>query len=217
MRSLLLFVIILSGITAQAQRKVSFKQADELKGAIKNGQQFNRLLGNVIMVQGNTTIYCDSAHLYGSMNSAEAFGHVRITEGDSITITAARLEYDGNEQRAKLRSNVVFTKRATAILYTDFLDYDRPRNLAYYYNNGKLVDSINVLTSGKGYYNVSSNLASFKTNVKVKNPDYTMYADSLQYNSTSKIIYFVSHTTLVDKDSSTFAYDAGQYDTKTRT
>ena len=216
MRSFFLFLSVLAFAASYAQRKVTFKQADELKGAIKDGQQFNRLLGNVIMVQGNTTIYCDSAHLYGSMNSAEAFGHVRITDGDSVTITAATLEYSGNERRAKLRNNVVFTKLATATLHTDYLDYDRPRSMAYYYNGGKLVDSINVLTSQKGYYNVNSNLAAFKKNVEVNNPDYTMYADSLQYNSRSKIIYFVSQTTLIDKDSSSFTYDAGQYDTRTK-
>jgi lipopolysaccharide assembly outer membrane protein LptD (OstA) len=76
---------------------------------------------------------------------------------------------------------------ATATLYTDFLDYDRPTNEARYFNGGKLVDSINVLTSKKGYYNANSNLASFKKDVKVTNPDYTMTADSLQYNSKSKV------------------------------
>src|SRR6185436_15512806 len=104
------------------------------------------------------------------------FGRVRIVEGDSVTITASHLEYDGNKKRAKLRHNVVFTKLATATLYTDFLDYDRVVNEAFYYNGGKLVDSINTLTSSKGYYMVNSNLAAFKKEVKVTNPDYTMTA-----------------------------------------
>lgn len=171
----------------------------------------------MVFVQNTTTIYCDSAWFYRSKNTVEAFGRVRIVEGDSIVITASKLEYDGNLKKAKLRNNVVFTKLATAKLYTDFLDYDRPMNEARYFNGGKLVDSINVLTSKKGYYNANSNLASFKRDVILTNPDYTMTADSLQYNSRTKIIYFVSETNVVNKDSSSLVYKAGQYNTITRT
>jgi lipopolysaccharide export system protein LptA len=137
-------------------------------------------------------------------------------EGDSIDITGSRLEYDGNTKKAKLRNNVIFTKLATAVLYTDYLDFSRQQNLAYYFNGGKLVDSLNTLTSNKGYYKTNSNLASFKKNVKVVNPDYTMLADSLQYNSRTKVIYFVTETTVVNKDSSTFVYQGGQYNTTTK-
>jgi lipopolysaccharide export system protein LptA len=203
---------------AMAQKKVQLqKGAGKLIGGIKNGERIERVIDNVVFVQNTTTIYCDSAWFYRSKNIVEAFGRVRITEGDSIVITASKLEYDGNTKTAKLRSNVVFTKLATAKLYTDFLDYDRPSNEARYFNGGKLVDSINVLTSRKGYYNASSNLASFKREVKVTNPDYTMTADSLQYNSRTKTIYFVSETNVVNKDSSSLVYKAGNYNTITRT
>ncbi len=200
-----------------AQKRVKLKQADQLRsGHDSAGNKFERVIGNVIFTQNKTTIYCDSAYFYKSKNSIDAFGRIRITEGDSITITGNKLEYDGDIKRAKLRNNVVFTKLETSTLYTDFLDYDRPKNLAYYYNGGRLVDSINVLTSRKGYYDVTSNMASFKKEVHVKNPDYTMSSDSLQYNSRSKIIYFRTPTNVVDKDSSTFVYNGGEYDTKTR-
>jgi lipopolysaccharide export system protein LptA len=117
---------------------------------------------------------------------------------------------------AKLRKNVVFTKLATATLYTEYLDFDRVANMAYYINGGRLVDSINVLTSRKGYYNSTSNMASFKRSVVVTNPDYTMTSDSLQYNSRTKVIYFRTPTTVVNKDSSRFVYNSGQYDTRTK-
>jgi lipopolysaccharide export system protein LptA len=48
------------------------------------------------------------------------------------------------------------------------------------------------------------------------NPDYTMTADSLQYNTRSKLIYFTSETTVVNKDSSTFVYKSGVYNTVTK-
>jgi len=216
--TLFLLLITITLTPAWAQKKVQLqKGAGKLIGGIKNGERIERVIDNVVFVQNTTTIYCDSAWFYRTKNMVEAFGRVRIVEGDSITITASHLEYDGNTKKAKLRKNVVFTKLATATLYTDFLDYDRPTNEARYFNGGKLVDSINVLTSRKGYYNAYSNLASFKRNVTVTNPEYTMKADSLQYNSTSKVIYFVSETTVVNKDSSSFIYKSGQYNTITRT
>lgn len=212
-----IILLLLTAGTAWSQKKVQLKQADKLKGRGGSGdERFDRLLGNVILTQNKTTIYCDSAYLFKKRNFVEAFGRVRITEGDSVTITGRKLEYDGDTKKAKLRNNVVFTKLATTTLYTDFLDFDRPTNVAHYFNGGRLVDSINVLTSNKGYYDVNSNLASFKKNVHVKNPDYIMTSDSLQYNSRTKIIYFRTPTTVVDKDSSTFVYNDGLYDTKTR-
>jgi lipopolysaccharide export system protein LptA len=219
-RSILGFVIIsivlMSPLVLTAQRKLKLEHADKLSGTKVNGERIDKLNGNVVFVQNKTTIYCDSAYFFKTRNTIEAFGKVRITEGDSVTITAKKLEYDGNTKKAKLRSDVVFTKLATATLYTDFLDYDRPVNQAHYFNGGRLVDSINVLTSTKGHYNVTNNLASFKRKVKVVNPDYTMTSDSLQYNSRSKVIFFVTETTVVNKDSSTFVYEGGEYDTKTK-
>lgn len=213
---LMVAILLATVATAYGQKKVRLRDADVLRSGRKGDQRFQRLIGNVVFVQNQTTIYCDSAHFYRKENSVEAFGNVRIIEGDSITITGSRLIYNGDEKTAKFRRNVVFTKLKTATLYTNNLDYARPANLAYYFNGGKLVDSINVLTSKKGYYNANTNLASFKQDVRVTNPDYTMYADSMQYNTRTKDIYFVSETTVINKDSSTMVYQHGVYNTITR-
>jgi lipopolysaccharide export system protein LptA len=218
LKVLLLFLFALvGGAPLLAQKTVELKQAKVLKGArTPEGEQFQKLIGDVVLEQNQTTIYCDSAYLYKNRNFVEAFGKVRITEGDSITITGKKLEYDGNAKVAKLRQDVVFTKLATATLYTDILDYDRVTNMATYIRGGRLVDSLNVLTSKKGYYNSNTNMASFKREVEVKNPDYTMYADSMQYNSRTNVIFFRTPTTVVGKDSSSFVYNLGEYDTKTK-
>lgn len=211
-------IVMMCTPDAAAQKRVKLKQADQLRsGRDAAGNKFDRAIGNVVFNQNTTTIYCDSAYFYKQKNAIEAFGRIRITEGDSVTIVGNKLEYDGNAKHAKLRKNVVFTKLATSTLYTDNLDYSRPQNMAYYFNGGRLVDSINVLTSSKGYYNVTNNLASFKKDVVVTHPDYIMKADSLQYNSRTKIIYFRTVTNVVHRvDSSTFVYEGGEYDTRAR-
>ncbi|MGC1242731.1 MAG: OstA-like protein [Chryseosolibacter sp.] len=198
------------------QKKIKLKGADDLRSGKKGDQRYTRLIGNVVFVQNQTTIYCDSAHFYRKENSVDAFGRVRIVEGDSITITGSHLMYDGDAKTAKLRRNVVFTKLQTATLYTDNLDYARSTSLAYYFSGGKLVDSINTLTSRRGFYNANTNLATFIDKVKVTHPDYTMHADSMQYNSRTKDIFFISETTVINKDSSTMVYEGGKYNTITK-
>jgi len=205
--------LLITTTSSFAQKRVKLKQADDLAGSIRNGERFDRLIGNVVFIQNTTTIYCDSAHFFKSQNKIEAFGKVHITDGDSVDVTSQALTYDGNRKIAYLRKKVVFTKLGIATLHTDFLDYDRQKNEARYFNGGKLVDTTNVLTSKKGYYDVRTNLASFKREVVGVNPDYTMTSDTLQYNSKSKIIYFRDETTIKDKEGGIAIYKSGFYNT----
>lgn len=197
-----------------AQKRVKLKHANTLKGGIKDGERIDRVIGEVVFVQNNTTIYCDSAIFHKTKNSVDAFGKIRIVEGDSVNITALGLQYDGNAKIAYLRQQVVFTKLGIATLYTDFLDYDRRKNEARYFNGGKLVDSTNTLTSKKGYYDVNTNMASFKTEVVGVNEENTLESDTLQYNSKTKIVYFRDATNLKDKEGRTAVYQNGFYNTQ---
>lgn len=200
-------------IAAHAQQRVKLTHADSLRGSMHDGKRFDRLLGHVSFVQNTTTIYCDSAHFFRTENRLDAFGHVHIVD-DSVDITSVKLQYDGTKKIAYLRQQVVFEKLNTAKLYTDFLDYDRVRNEARYFNGGKLVDTTNTLTSVKGYYQVRTNLASFKKDVVGVNKDYTMTSDTLQYNSKTRIVFFRDLTTLKDSEGKTAVYQQGEYDTR---
>jgi lipopolysaccharide export system protein LptA len=212
--SLLLTITIGLSTQSMAQKKVKLKKADKLVGGIDaNGQRFDRFVGNVVFEQNETTIYCDSAIMFKKENLVKAFGRVRILEGDSISITAKRLIYKGDNKKAELRENVVFKKLNSVTLYTDFLDYDRTKQQAKYFNGGRLVDSTNVLTSKKGYYQVNTNMASFKKDVLGKNPDYTLKSDTLQYNTKTNIVYFRAYTELTDVEGNQFFYEEGEYNT----
>jgi lipopolysaccharide export system protein LptA len=211
-RIVILFFVFLPFL-AFSQKKVNFIHADSVKGGIKDNKRYQRCIGNVSFSQNTTTIYCDSAHFYRSENRLEAFGHVHITD-DSVDITSLRLEYDGTKKIAYLRQNVVFEKQKIAKLYTNFLDYYRIKNEARYFNGGKLVDTTNTLTSKKGYYDVNTNLASFKTQVVGVNPDYTLTSDTLQYNSKTRMVFFRDFTTLRDSEGKKAYYQNGVYDTR---
>ncbi len=212
-RIALFSILLLVPVFAFSQKKVKLNHADSLKGSMRDGKRFDKLLGHVAFVQNTTNIFCDSAYFFRSENRLEAFGHVHIID-DSVDITSLRLEYDGTKKIAYLRKNVVFEKLKIARLYTDFLDYYRIKNEARYFNGGKLIDTTNTLTSKKGYYDVKTNLASFKKEVVGVNPDYTLTSDTLQYNSKTRLVYFRDFTTLKDKDGKTAYYQNGVYDTR---
>ncbi|HMI66058.1 MAG TPA: OstA-like protein, partial [Cyclobacteriaceae bacterium] len=103
MRHVLLLLLLLTTTASLAQKKVKIKHANTLTGSMKDGERFDRLIGDVIMVQSKTTIYCDSAHFFKTQNRVEAFGHVHITEGDSVDCTSVDLSYEGDKKIAHLR------------------------------------------------------------------------------------------------------------------
>jgi len=212
-----ILLVLICLFEAHGQRKIKLKRADKLRGSMSNNERVDWVIGHVIFVQNKTVIYCDSAQFFRSQNSVDAYGAIRITDGDSVVLTAKSLRYDGNKKIAYLRENVVFKKKTKVTLTTDFLDFDRMKNEIRFFNNGKLVDTDNTLTSQKGYFDLNTNMASFKTDVVGITKDYTINSDTLQYNSDNKFIYFHSHTKVVDQTEKVAYYDSGYFDTAEKT
>ncbi|TDK44762.1 OstA-like protein [Algoriphagus formosus] len=200
-------------IRAQENNALEILRADSLKGAMG----FERLLGSVRMKNQSTLIECDSAHFFRADNKAKLYGRVFIrSEEDSVTTRSAYAEYDGNTKLAKLRTNVVFTNMETTV-YTDYLDYDRAGNIAYYFNDGRVVDSANVLTSEKGRYEVNRERITFTDDVVLVNPDYTMKTNFLVYLTIPKTAETKGLTNLISKDGNTLDASKGSfYDTQAK-
>jgi lipopolysaccharide export system protein LptA len=182
---------------------------------LESGNGFERLLGDVEMQHQNSLIFCDSAHFYRSENRARLFGKVRIEDiKDPITTTSAYAEYDGNTKLAKLRRNVVFTNGSTT-LHTNYLDYNRELNIATYFNDGKVVDSTNVLTSERGTYEVNLEKITFRQEVVLVNPDYTMKTNHLVYLTIPKTSETIGLTNIVSKEGYKLdAQEGSFYDTQ---
>ena len=205
--ALLFFVC---NFSAFGQGKINIEQAASLVGG-KNeaGEQYRKLIGDVILQQGNTRIFGDSVILYSEKNVTEVFGErVRVEEGDSITVIGDRLIYNGNTRVAEMRNEVIY-RDPSMTLYTDNLDYDLKASLAYYYNNGRLVDTTNVLTSEEGSYNTLTNMASFKDSVVLLNPDYKLESDTLRYNTVTKVAYTLGPTVITRNDGMQLYAEAG--------
>ena len=172
------------------------------------------LSGNVRLRHGSWIMTCDSANLNEGTNSFDAFGHVQILEGDSISITAGEMTYDGMTALAELHDNVILTKNVTT-LFTERLFYDRNQKVAYYDNFGTLADSVNTLTSVYGEYNTGSDEALFQNQVHLENDRFTLDTDILHYNTKTSICRIVSPTIIETTDSVTIETDRGFYNTDT--
>lgn len=198
-------------VVAQDSNTLEIQQADLLQGAAG----FERLIHNVRMKHQNSLIYCDSAHFFRSENRAKLFGNVRIVDTeDPVTTNSRYAEYDGNTKIAKLRNNVVFKNEETT-LYTDFLDYNRTTGVANYFNDGKVVDSTNVLTSTNGEYETRIEKITFTENVVLVNPDYTLKTNFMIYMTVPKTAETVGLTNIVSKDGDKLNAQKGSfYDTE---
>ena len=170
------------------------------------------LKGSVRFRQENALLYCDSAYFYQKANSFDAFGNVRIVQGDTLFVYGDILYYDGNIKLARMRHNVRLVNRKTT-LTTDSLNYDRIANLSYYYTGGKIEDPLNTLTSIWGQYSPSTNEALFKKKVHLINKNFTMDSDTLKYNSKTSIANIVGPThILYDKETDIYT-NKGWYNT----
>ena len=104
------------------------------------------LNGKVHFTHNGARLYCDSAYFFEASNSFEAFGHVKMYQGDTLSLFSDYAFYDGNDEMAIARYNVVLKHRKST-LYTDSLNYDRMYNVGYFFEGGKLVDNTSTLTS----------------------------------------------------------------------
>ena len=107
---------------AKDNERVYLLHADRLWfdqfGPVPGAQVLN---GNVAFSHKGAKLYCDSAYFYQESNSFRAFGHVRMYQGDTLSLFSDYAYYDGNDQMAEARYNVVLTHRKTK-LYTDSLN-----------------------------------------------------------------------------------------------
>ena len=173
------------------------------------------LNGDVCFRHDSSYMYCDSAYFFEQTNSLEAFSNVRMEQGDTLFVYGDYLFYDGNMQVAYLRENVRMGN-GQVTLFTDSLNYERIPNIGYYFEGGLIVDSLNQLSSFYGQYSPETKLAVFNDSVRLENTDFTLYSDTLHYDTQSKIATILGPSVIVS-DSGTIHTSRGWYDTVNNT
>ena len=171
------------------------------------------LVGNVQFRRDSMYMYCDSAHYYQQKNAFKAFGNVRMEQGDTLFLYGDYLDFDGNTNLARVRSNVRLIDKNT-VLETDSLDFDRNLNLGYFFDYGELYDGENVLISYYGEYGVDTKEALFTDDVSLENPKFRMLSDTLRYNTLTKYATIVGPTNMYSDGNEVYS-ENGRYNTAT--
>ena len=193
------------------KKRVDLLYADEAQADQQLRPDVQVLIGSVRMKHDSMYMFCDSALIYEKINSVEAFGNVRMEQGDTLFIYGDYLYYDGMSQLAMLRENVRMINRNTE-LTTDSLNYDRLYNLGYYFDGGTLTDEENVLTSEWGEYSPATKLAVFNHEVKLVNPKFVLTSDTLKYSTESKIATILGPSDIVSDKNHIYS-ERGEYNT----
>ncbi len=195
------------------ENRVYLVHADELFYQRWRNNNAQVLRGNVKFEHDGATLMCDSANFFEETNSFEAFGHVQMNQGDTLTLVSDYGYYDGNDQLMQALQNVVLTHRETT-LYTDSLYYDRLWNMGYFQEGGKMVDKSTTLVSDWGEYHVDTKMAIFYYDVTMRDKNFLLTTDSLYYDTNIKLAHIVGPSDINSGESHIYS-ELGYYNTDT--
>jgi len=198
---------------AQEKERIDIEEADLLDSNEKIVLNAMRLIGNVRLRHNNVLMWCDSAYAYNGTNRVDAFGNVHINQGDTAHLYADMIHYDGDRSFARAIRNVRLINKSTT-LYSDTVDYDLVKNLGYYDDTGKIIDSTNTLTSQIAHYFVNQDIVFFYQNVEGFNEKYNLKSDTVKYNTATGIFYIQGPTTIRDSINTIYCED-GWYNSRT--
>jgi lipopolysaccharide export system protein LptA len=168
--------------------------------------------GQVYIVHEGVEMWCDQAYVYLKDNFVKAYGKVRISQGDSVSMRSKYAEYSGNSQFAFASGDVVLTEPKTT-LRTDTLYFDRIKQQAFYRTGGTVRDTASTLTSRIGRYYAESKKYQFLSGVKIVNPKYTVNSEQLDFYSETGAAYLYGESTIVSKTSTVYC-ERGYYNTR---
>lgn len=179
-------------VWAQSESRIYLLHSDRLFHDTQIDAKAQILVGNVQFRHDDVFMYCDSALFYEASNSLDAFGNVRMVQGDTVSLVGDVMYYDGLDKLARVRNNVVLI-HGQMTLYTDSLDYDRLYNVGYFFEGGRIVTTDNEMTSDWGEYRPETKMAVFNYNVHMVSPAppqqtrTTLLTDTLYYNTVTSV------------------------------
>ncbi len=209
----ILLLLFSKNLIAQENRKIEILNADKTYANSNIHPDYWRLIGNVSFLHNNALMTCDSAYHYNYENKMEAFGNIKINQGDSITLTAKTLTYFGLENKADMLGNVTLVDKQMT-LRTERILYNLSTNIASYPQKGNIIHNDKIINSKKGAYHSNIHSFIFEDSVVVINDDYKILTDNMHYNSKNEVTYFFGPS-LIISNKKTIYCENGWYNTKT--
>ena len=193
--------------------RVYLLHADELRYDMYGSNPDAQIVkGKVSFSHQGAHLTCDSAYFYQNSNSVKAFGHVHFKQGDTLSLTCNRAEYDGMMQMMHARNNVVLHHRRQ-VLRTDSLDYDRLYEMANFFEGGTLIDGKDKLVADWGEYHTKTRVAKFVYNVKLRSGKDVVTTDTLYYDVPKSKAHMVGPSKIISGGSVVHTKN-GFYNTK---
>ena len=218
--AIVITLLYLGGIESFAQRggqdeRVELIHADRNMYDRDIDPDARRLAGKVHFRQGNMQLMSDSAVFYQSTNSFQAFGHVKLLQGDTLSLTGNHLFYDGQSQIGRMTGRDVTLRHRSRTLITDSLVYYRLEGVGRYFDGGKLIDGENTLTSDFGEYFTGSRKSYFSDNVHLRNTRFNLTTNDLEYDLYTHWAHLIGPSNIISRDNNIYTEDA-YYNTDTR-
>ena len=195
-----------------SSKLITIIRADQAEGQRDIDSQ--KLIGDVILRQDSVLIFCDSATIVANILRAE--GHVALEQNDSINVFSDKAYYDGYTKKGFLYGDtVILTSGNQQLFAKDSLKYDLGINVAYFNNGAILIQDTTYIVSKRGVYRLDDDVITFYDDVVVKDSAFILIADSLRFNTTTRLVTFISPTRITT-DSSEIYCESGEYSLTTR-
>ncbi len=189
------------------KRKIDLKW-DEA-GPLHPGDSAIFLVGNFAAQHNGAVITCDSAVRYSDRHF-EFFGNVLINQNTTY-IYGDRAEYDGEENEARIYSDLIKVVDGDATLYTYEFTYNTLDNIGEFSGGGILTNRDNRLESNRGYYYGDTKELVAVDRVEMRNEDYELRGDSVVYNMATDNAYFFDRTNIWSHKGDYLYADRGEY------
>ncbi|MGA1226892.1 MAG: OstA-like protein [Tamlana sp.] len=162
-----------------------------------------------------TNMWCDKAIHYSKENFIEAYGNVKLIQGDTINMTSKYIEYSGITELAFASGDVVL-KDPNSTITSDTLYFDRLKQQAFYKSGGTVVkDSSGTITSKIGRYYMDIKKYQFVEDVVLVNDSTTINSNYFDFYSDTGQAYLFGPSTITNPESKTYC-EKGFYDTENK-
>ncbi|WP_242155041.1 OstA-like protein [Aestuariivivens sediminis] len=216
---LLFNIIFIFSLKAQEKKRIEIEQAGAITIDEANFPGAKIITrddrGQVHITHENITMWCDKAIQYTNDNFIEAYGHVKMIQGDTINMDAQYVEYSGKTQLAFASGEVLLTTPDSE-LKTDTLYFDRIKQQAYYRSGGTVVkDTSGTITSKIGRYYMELKKYKFVQDVVLINKESTINTNYFDFYEDTGHAYLYGPSTITTPESKTYC-EKGFYDTNTK-
>jgi lipopolysaccharide export system protein LptA len=192
---ILLSPVILFSQQRPEERLVRLLDAKSAETKQIDGKDFRKITGPAQFLHNDALILCDSAIWDVTLNTVNALGNVRIIQNQT-TLSSDQITYIADRNVAEVRGRLVeLIDKDSNKVRTHFLDYFTKDSLAMFYNGVSMFgkDS-NYIESLNGFYYGKEGRFMFQTNVQMLSDSIIMKADTLEYLNTEDRVIFSSKT-----------------------